>query len=53
MGKYINIKSAVFLALLVGFGYLFKKFPDESVLLLGISAVLVIGMWLYQAFGED
>lgn len=45
-----NPKLLLGLAFIIAAGYLVSKFPDESVLIIGIAAIIIIGIWIYQAY---
>lgn len=53
MGKLINIKNILILLIIIGVGYLIKEFPDESILIIGIGAIALIGLWLHQAYRNE
>jgi len=51
--KILNIKTILFLFIICGIGYLISKFPDESWVLIGVGAILIIGIWLLQVIKEN
>lgn len=51
--KIINIRTILMLLIISGIGYLVSKFPDEGVLVLGIVAIIIIGVWLLQLNKEN
>lgn len=51
--KIINIRIILMLLIISGIGYLVSKFPDEGVLVIGIGAIIIIGIWLLQANKEN
>jgi len=53
MGKIINVKTILIVFLIVCAGYLTSEFPDESILIGGCCAILIIGIWLLQIEKEN
>ena len=53
MTKIFNVKIILFLIIIVLAGYLSSKFPDEAVLVCGVSIIIVIGIWLLQIEDES
>jgi len=53
MGRIFNVKTLLWLFIIVGAGYLCSEFPDEAILIGGVSLVLVIGIWLMQIEKES
>jgi hypothetical protein len=43
------IKIILYLIIIAGVVALIKKFPDQTILVLGIVVVLIIGKWLLDA----
>lgn len=48
MKNIFNIKTLLFLGIIIASGYLVSKYPDYSILTIGIAIILVIGIWLLQ-----
>jgi hypothetical protein len=53
MGKILNVKNLLIIFIIILAGYLTSEFPDESVLVIGCSAILIIGIWLLQVEKEN
>jgi uncharacterized BrkB/YihY/UPF0761 family membrane protein len=51
--RIFNLKTIITLLILIGFGYLVSKFPDQSVVFGGIGIIILIGIWLLQAEKEQ
>lgn len=51
--KILNIRTILLLLIISGIGYLVSKFPDEGVLVIGIGAIIIIGIWLVQLTKEN
>lgn len=51
--KILNVKTILFLIVIVLAGYLSTEYPDEAVLVCGVSIILVIGVWLLQIEKEN
>jgi len=49
----LNVKTILFLIVIVLAGYLSTQFPDEAVLVCGVSAIIVIAVWLFQIENEN
>ena len=49
MGRFLNVKTFLILFILIALSYLIKGFPEESVLILSIALIIVIGFWIIQA----
>jgi phosphate starvation-inducible membrane PsiE len=43
------LKGIAIIAVIALVIYLGKKFPDQMVLIIGISLILIIGLWLMEA----
>lgn len=48
--RFFNPKLLLTGGIIIGIGYLVSQFPDESVLIIGISMVILIGYWLNDAY---
>lgn len=56
MGIIRNIlspKVILIVLIIIGAGYFSSKFPDEAILIGGISLIVIIGMWLMQITKEN
>ena len=53
MGRIFNVKSLLLLGIIIAAGYLCSEFPEQSILVGGISIILVIGIWLLQIEKEN
>jgi hypothetical protein len=48
----IGLKLIVFLIVLSGMIYFIYSFPEQSILVISIGLILLIGIWLKEAYGE-
>lgn len=53
MTKIFTAKRMLILFIILCSGYLTSKFPDESILIGGISIIIVIAIWLLQIEKEN
>jgi len=46
------VKIIITLLILYGIYALIKKFPEETILVLGIGSIIIIGLWLLEVDKE-
>jgi len=51
MGVF-NLKLILFFLIIISAGYLISKFPEESLLISGLAIIIIIGLWLHQAYQD-
>jgi hypothetical protein len=47
------IKIILTILIIYGVYYLTKTYPDQMILIIGISSIIIIGTWLLQADKEE
>lgn len=53
LGHSLGLKIFLFLFILGGGVYLLNKFPDYSILIIGLVLILLIGAWLKDMADEN